>query len=65
MTKTLVRSAEAARLIGIAHSTLRKWIKEGRVRPTGTSLGGQYLWSLEVINEIRKEMGLPAIQATP
>lgn len=68
-TETLYRSGEAAKMIGIESATLRKYIGEGRIKPSGTMLGGHYVWTLEKINEIRKEMGLPlleeAIEKTP
>lgn len=59
--KRMYRSGEAAKMIGIAHSTLRKWVQEGRIEPSGNTLGGNYMWSLEKINEIRHSMGLEPI----
>lgn len=59
-TKVLYRSGEAARLIGVSHSTLRKYVREGRFGPT-TALGGHYFWSLDRINEIRQGLALPPV----
>jgi hypothetical protein len=59
--KPSYRSGEAARLIGIAHSTLRKYVQGGHWKPTAI-LGGQYFWSLERINEIRQGLGLPLLE---
>jgi len=61
-TKNLYRSGEAAEMIGIGHSTLRQWVREGRIKPTVRMLGGRYLWSLDTINQIREQLGLPAIE---
>lgn len=60
-SKVLYRTGEAARLIGISHSTLKKYAREGRFQST-TVLGGHYFWSLERINEIRQGLGLPLLE---
>ena len=60
-SKVLYRTGEAARLVGVSHSTLKKYAREGRLQPT-TVLGGHYFWSLERINEIRQGLGLPPVR---
>jgi len=41
VSERLLRPKEACRLLGVSYSTLRRWIKEGRIKAVQT-LGGKY-----------------------
>ncbi|MFR9803198.1 MerR family DNA-binding transcriptional regulator [Pseudonocardia sp. RS010] len=43
----LIRTAEAARALGVSSETLRRWSRAGRVKPARRTLGGQDRWDLE------------------
>jgi putative resolvase len=54
------RIAQAAKLIGVHPNTLRRWEREGKLKPART-LGGERRYTTEEINKLRSEMGLPPI----
>ena len=41
MSERLLRPKEACKLLGVSYVTLRRWIKEGKIRAVRT-LGGKY-----------------------
>ena len=43
----LLTTTEAARRLGIARSTLAKYVREGKVRPVLTLPSGQHRWRLD------------------
>lgn len=45
--KRLVRTAEAARALAVAPSTLWRWEKAGLVKPALRTAGGQARWDLD------------------
>lgn len=47
-----VSISEAAKVLGVSASTLRRWESEGKIRPART-LGGQRRYSLEELQRIR------------
>jgi excisionase family DNA binding protein len=55
--KALLKPPEAASLLQISPSTLRTWIRAGKLRCMRT-LGGHYRIPLEEIERLKKEMGL-------
>lgn len=51
----LLRTAEAARALGVSAATLRRWARAGKVAPASKTLGGQDRWDLDDLREqIRK-----------
>ena len=40
----MISTTEAAAYIGVHVNTLRKWVKDGKVRPAYVSPGGQMKW---------------------
>lgn len=51
----LIRTAEAARSLGVSAETLRRWSRAGKVKPAERTLGGQDRWNLDDLREqIRK-----------
>jgi predicted site-specific integrase-resolvase len=49
----LIRTAEAARALGIGPTTLARWHREGRVRPVLVTAGGQARWDLD---DLRRQL---------
>lgn len=47
MSAKLIRTAEAARALGVSAETLRRWSRAGLVTPAARTLGGQDRWDLE------------------
>ncbi len=45
--RPLVRTAEAARVLGVSSETLRRWSRAGKVKPAQRTLGGQDRWDLD------------------
>ncbi|MGC8910267.1 MAG: helix-turn-helix domain-containing protein, partial [Fervidicoccaceae archaeon] len=41
MSERLLRPKEVCKLLGVSYTTLRRWIKEGRVKAVQT-IGGKY-----------------------
>lgn len=50
----------AEKLIGRTKRTLYKWIKQGKISPMQT-LSGHWLFSLDMINDIRDKLFMPPI----
>jgi DNA-binding transcriptional MerR regulator len=51
----LIRTAEAARAIGVSPATLRRWARAGIVTPEIRTAGGQDRWDLEKLKaQVRK-----------
>lgn len=40
----LLSSGEIARRIGVAPATISAWVRQGRLVPTVTTMGGRYRW---------------------
>lgn|SRR4051812_3957355 len=40
----LLSSGEIARRIGVAPATISAWVRQGRLVPTITTMGGRYRW---------------------
>jgi len=56
MSRRLLRPKEVCDLLGVSYSTLRRWIKEGRIRAVQT-LGGKYrIPESEVSGVVSKEV---------
>ncbi|ALE72588.1 hypothetical protein AD006_12375 [Pseudonocardia sp. EC080610-09] len=49
--RVLIRTAEAARALGVSPATLRRWARAGRVKPAERTLGGQDRWDLHDLRE--------------
>jgi transposase-like protein len=47
----LIRTAEAARALGVVPSTLYRWERAGIVRPAMRTAGGQARWRLDELRE--------------
>lgn len=46
---TYVKTAEAARALGIHRTTLARWVRRYRLEPAAETLGGNYQWDLEAL----------------
>lgn len=53
MTGPYLATSEAAKQIGIAASTLKRWAREGTVEPTVRTPGGHYRWDLD---DLRRQL---------
>jgi len=51
---TLVGTGEAARRLGIARTTLARWVTEGRLKPTVRTMGGHLRWDM---TDLRSQLG--------
>lgn len=51
MPDRLVTTAEAAKTLGVSDRTLARWTRDGRLKPTMTTLGGHYRWDLDELRE--------------
>lgn len=49
--------SEAARLLGVATSTLRRWAEEGKIH-SGTTIGGHRRYRESEINRLAQGLGL-------
>lgn len=49
--KRLIRTAEAARHLGVDPATLRRWARAGAVQPATRTIGGQDRWDLDDLRE--------------
>jgi 8-oxo-dGTP pyrophosphatase MutT (NUDIX family) len=47
----LVTTGEAARAIGVAATTLQRWVNAGRITPTERTLGGHLRWDLDQLRQ--------------
>lgn len=47
----LVSTSVAARELGVARSTLQRWVKRGLIEPDLMTPGGQYRWDVERLRE--------------
>ncbi|MGE3795800.1 MAG: helix-turn-helix domain-containing protein [Dehalococcoidia bacterium] len=55
---SLLSTTEAARALGIHQTTLSRWTKAGRVKPTTRTMGGYMLWDLDDLRrQIRELLG--------
>jgi excisionase family DNA binding protein len=53
---TLVGTGEAARRLGVARTTLARWVTEGRLTPTARTMGGHLRWDMDDLrNQLREE----------
>jgi len=57
MEKRLFTPPEVARLLGVGSTTVRWWIKRGRIRAVRTP-GGQFRIPLEEVERLKIQMGL-------
>ncbi|AIJ20883.1 helix-turn-helix domain-containing protein [Amycolatopsis methanolica] len=55
MPGDLVPTADAAKAIGVDRRTLQRWVAEGRVNPTLTTVGGHHRWDVEDLKRQLKE----------
>lgn len=55
----LLTSTEAAALLGIGRTTLKEWVKQGKV-PALRTLGGHHRFSMGTILNVLDQMQLPA-----
>lgn len=51
----LLTSTQVAELVGVGRHTIANWVRSGRLRPTLTTMGGQYRfrWS-DVERQLRE-----------
>jgi predicted site-specific integrase-resolvase len=49
----LVKSADAARALGVGRTTLWRWEQAGVIRPAIRTVGGQARWNLD---ELRRQL---------
>lgn len=49
----LIQTGEAAEAIGVSAGTLLRWVREGRVTPTETTLGGHFRWD---VDDLRRQL---------
>jgi predicted site-specific integrase-resolvase len=49
----LLSSGEVARRVGVAPATISAWVRQGRLVPTVTTMGGRYRWRW---SEVEKQM---------
>lgn len=47
VTERYLSTREAAEVLRIDRSTLSRWIKKYKLKPTDTTLGGHHRWDLE------------------
>lgn len=52
----LVPTLEAAREIGVSSRTLARWAREGTVKPTLVTAGGQYRWDVPELERQLREL---------
>lgn len=53
----LVSTTEAARQLGVAQSTLSRWVSQGLVRPTWRTPGGHMRWDVDDLEAQLEERG--------
>ena len=58
-TERLLTSGEAADQIGVSRGSLQRWARDGRVKPTLVTPGGQYRWEIE---DLRRQLGMTSEQ---
>lgn len=51
MSSKLFTTAQAARELGVSGGTLARWVRQGRIHPTNTTLGGHHRWDLDDLRE--------------
>lgn len=54
--------SEAARLLGVATSTLRRWAEEGKIH-SGTTIGGHRRYRESEISRLAQGLGLEDVAA--
>lgn len=54
----LFRANEVGPMIGVSGSTVRRWVREGLVKPTFTTPGGQYRFSEADLREQVAALGV-------
>ena len=54
--------SEAARLLGVATSTLRRWAEEGKIH-SGTTIGGHRRYRESEISRLAQGLGLEEVAA--
>jgi excisionase family DNA binding protein len=52
----LLTTGEAAKALSIDRSTLSRWIREEKVRPTDVTVGGHARWDLDDLREQIREL---------
>lgn len=57
----LYTTTQAAAMIGVAKSALRRWVQHGKVKCART-IGGHPRYTFDQINQIREDMDLPPIE---
>jgi hypothetical protein len=51
----LLSSGEIARRIGVAPATISAWVRQGRLVPTVTTMGGRYRWQWSDVQRQMRE----------
>lgn len=49
--RTFYRANEVGPLVGVSGSTVRRWVRDGILKPTFITPGGQYRFTLEDVRE--------------
>lgn len=49
-------SGELARELGISPRTVARYVREGLLKPTETTLGGHYRWDVDQVREQIREL---------
>jgi len=53
VTERYLTTTQAAKALGLASSTLRRWAQNGHVQPAFTTVGNRYRWDLE---DLRRQL---------
>jgi predicted site-specific integrase-resolvase len=52
----LIGNGEAARELGLTQASLARWVRQGKLRPTVVTPGGQARWRLDDLREQLEQM---------
>jgi DNA-binding transcriptional MerR regulator len=55
----LLPSGDAARAVGVSPRTLQRWVREGLIKPTERTAGGQYRWLVDDLREQIRALNQP------
>jgi excisionase family DNA binding protein len=51
----LLSSGEIAKRLGVAPATISAWVRQGRLVPTVTTMGGRYRWAWSDVQRQMRE----------